>query len=541
MLQGNLDRVTRDGWVSGWCWYPDTPDEPVDLVILVDDEPVGGTRAAEFRADLREAGIGEGNHGFSFALPWSSLAEKGVLRVTVRERGTASVLGDPILIRAGRLAVVEERIQDLELQIRLLRGQIEELGRRQQASGQDRAARELFVTVAAFFQALGQGKAPDDGLKAAVDGLAARLAPLVLAVPEAPLATLCIDAGASAETIHGCLAALHEAAADARADIVLLDDGALGGEAALLPALVRNLQYRRVAAADGRMAARNAVAASARGAVVAYLAPQIRVAPGWLDEIIATFDDVPEAAVVGAKIVRDDGRLHHAGIVFGADGSLRDPGRLAAADDCEHDFLRPVHGFGDVAVALRRDMMLQAGGFAPGFADATHATMDLCLRLQGRGRQVLYQPLAVAAWAPDEAAPEPAPVPDIGLQDEDARRLRQRCLLSAPPQSEPAGHALVIDSALPRPDDATLAQMLALRQLGYRVSFAATGEAKDSELLRRRGIEVVRPPRYASLEQYLAACGGDLDLVQICPGADVAPLADRVAELAPQAKRVLHA
>jgi glycosyltransferase involved in cell wall biosynthesis len=556
VLQGNLDRVTRDGWVSGWCWYPAYPHEHVDLTILVDDEAVGSVRAVEFRADLKEAGIGDGSYGFSFALPWSALAEKGMLRVTVLETGSSTALGDPILMRAGRLAVAEERIQDLERQIRLLRSQIDELGRQNQGRDEDRAARELFATVAGFFRALGEGNVDDvmsGGLKAAVDDLTTRFAPLALALPEAPLATICVDAGASVDMLYRCLSALHETGCDDRADIMLLDDGALGGGAALLPAVVRNLHYVRVPAHADRMAARNEVAAHARGAVVAYLAPQVRVLPGWLDEIVATFAHEPDAAAVGSKVLRDDGLLHHTGIVLDANGTLRDPGRLAAADDPEHDFLRAVHGLGDVAFALRRDMMAEVGGFGTGFDSSSHAVFDLCMRLHGRGRDVLYQPLAVALWT-EEGAPDPGPVPDLSLQDEDSRRLRQHWVDFAPPgraggrtKVDFVGHALVIDSAVPRPDHdagsvATLEQMLLLRRLGYRVSFAtASGEEaapKDIDLLRRSGIELVRLPRYASATQYLEASGGSLDLVQIYRHVNATLFLDRVAELAPQAKVV---
>ena len=53
-----------------------------------------------------------------------------------------------------------------------------------------------------------------------------------------------------------------------------------------------------------------------------------------------------------------------------------------------------MHGLGDVAFALRRDMMAEAGGFGAGFASPAHAAFDLCMRLRAGGRQVLYQPLA---------------------------------------------------------------------------------------------------------------------------------------------------
>ena len=88
-LSGHLDRVSRDGWVSGWCWYPDKPGAHVELVVLVDEERVGTLRADAFRPDLQQAGIGDGTHGFSFPLPYAVLSDKGTLRVS--EIGRAHV------------------------------------------------------------------------------------------------------------------------------------------------------------------------------------------------------------------------------------------------------------------------------------------------------------------------------------------------------------------------------------------------------------------------------------------------------------------
>ena len=544
-LHGNLDRVSKDGWISGWCWYPNYPDEHVDLSILIDDEPVGITRAANFRGDLKDAGIGDGTHGFAFALPWSALAEKGTLRVAVRETRGWNLLGDPILLRAGRVAAVEERILDLDRQVRLLRAQLDEAGRQRQARDEERAARDLFATVAAFFQGLADGDPgalPGGGLKHAIEDVTGRLAPIALAIPAAPVATICVGAGAPVDTVYGAIAALREAGVDARADIVLIDDGGHGGEAALLPAVVRNLRYAHVPTHASPLAVRNEVAAGSRGALIGFLAPQARIRPDWLAEIAATFEREPDAAVVGAKAVREDGILHHTGILPGAGGALRDPGRFAADGDPEYDFLRPVFGFGDVAVVLRRDMMAEAGGFATGFAGADAAMLDLCLRLRQSGRQVLYQPLAVAIWS-DGGEASLAPVPDLSLGDEDARRLQ--LTLEADPAPAPqhrggglfAGHALVIDGAL-----ATRERMLLVRRLDYRVTVAAAAggappPAGDAATLRRRGIEVMWPPHHDSAIQYLEAFGAGLDLVEV-QGEPNPLLLDRVRELAPQAKLV---
>lgn len=561
VLQGNLDRVSRDGWVSGWCWYPNRPGEHVSLTVTVDDEPVGSMLADNFRTDLQQAGIGDGTHGFSFALPYSALADKGTLRVAVQESGTQRLLGDPITVRLGRMAAAEDRIQDLERQLRLLRGQIDELARGAAAQHEDRAARELFGTVASFFLDLAQHGATGlagrplggVGLASALEEVAARHAPITLALPERPAATICIAATAELDLVHRAIAALHEIGADHRADIVLLDDGGSQAQAALLPAVVRNLRYVRLHDGSGLMAGRNEVARAARAEAIVFLAPEARPAAGWLDELLATLEREPGAALVGGRLLREDGLLHRAGLLADARGLLRDPGDLAPAELCEHGFLRPVDAVGGGGFAVRRAALLAAGGFSGLYRRFGHAVADLCARLRGAGQAVLLQPAATAIWPslpPGHDLPDAEP-PDLSLPDEETLRLRERLRQEGWNRHGLGGgfvgHALVIDDALPRPDHdagsiATFEQMQVLRRLGWRVTLcpahAPALDPREVAALGRLGIEVAAPPQHASVTQYLQDHGAELDLVHVYRYSNAAMLLDRIRELAPRAKLV---
>ena len=554
VLHGHLDRVSRDGWVSGWCWYPGKPGTHVDLTVLVDNQTVGQIVAANFRPDLQQAGIGDGTHGFSFALPYSALADKGTLVVAVQETGTGRNLSEPVTVRLGRMAAIEERVQDMERQLRLLRGQIDDFGRAARAQDEDRATRALFGTVAAFFSELAQGGGgamQGLGLAGALDSIAATCPPLTLADPATPEATICIAATAGVEAIYACLAALHDAGAGRRAEIVLLDAGEHGGEAALLPSVVRNLRYVRLHAPDTLMQGRTAVARSARAPIVAFLSPQARPAAGWLDEILATFAAEPDAAAIGGRLARPDGLLEAFGLLADDAGRLHDPGHLALADAGMFRFLRRVDALSGHAAVLRRDALLAAGGFSDLYHQFGHAMADLCMRLAEAGHSTVVQPLATAIWI-DHGVPNPdAAAPDLALGDEQTLRLRERLRAQGWPPALGAGgfigHALVIDDDLPRPDRdagsiATWEQMQVLRRLGYRVTLCPVhaGGLVAAELdgLRRCGIEVATPPDYGSVTEYLQAEGARLDLVHVYRHANMAMLLDRIRELAPAAKLV---
>jgi hypothetical protein len=71
-LRGSLDRVSAFR-VEGWAQNPDRPEVPVCLDVLLDGVVVVQTLANLFRADLREAGLGSGWHGFLVPVPMSRI------------------------------------------------------------------------------------------------------------------------------------------------------------------------------------------------------------------------------------------------------------------------------------------------------------------------------------------------------------------------------------------------------------------------------------------------------------------------------------
>ena len=550
MLSGSLDRVSRDGWVSGWCWFPEKPDLHAELTVLIDAVPVGHLIADTFRADLHQAGIGDGRHGFSFALPYASLAEQGTLTVTVQERRSGRTLGEPITMRLGRMAAAEERIQELERQVRLLQGQITAQQTADAAAAEERSARALFATVAAFFRDLAEGGVPGAAaglsLPQALQAAAGRLPHFALAVPARPVATICIAATAPLDALHACLAAIHAAGLDRAADVVVVDDAASGAQAALLPALVDNLRYHFAADGDGLVAARDQIAAEARGEFVLFLAPEAHPQPGFLDEIVQTFTRTPQAVMVGGRLLREDGLLQHAGLFARSAMALDDLGHLAPDDAPEFGYQRPVDALAGYAVAIRAAALQEAGGFGPLYARFGHAVADLCARLRAAGQTILYQPVATALWRAQAPIADGAP-PDLAMPDEETLRLRERLADGWPDPVRFIGRALVIDDDMPQPDrDAgsvlTFEQILILCRLGYHVTFApvhgAEPDAAAVAALARHGIALAAPPQVASVTEFLKRDGARLDLVHIYRHANAAMLEERIRQLAPAAKLV---
>src|SRR6185312_6011796 len=82
--------VATNSLVAGWA-FAGTDTGPQALAILVNGALVGRVTADRYRADLQAAGIGDGRHAFSFALP-KGLAADIDHRIEVRREMDWSLL-----------------------------------------------------------------------------------------------------------------------------------------------------------------------------------------------------------------------------------------------------------------------------------------------------------------------------------------------------------------------------------------------------------------------------------------------------------------
>ncbi|HTN13116.1 MAG TPA: Hint domain-containing protein [Acetobacteraceae bacterium] len=103
-LIGNLERADR-ALVAGWACDEAAPGRAVRLRVLAGGVLLGEVLANRFRGDLLRAGIGDGRHGFSFAIP-DGLAPLARHSIEVRRAGDGQALpGAPRVVEAAGQAV----------------------------------------------------------------------------------------------------------------------------------------------------------------------------------------------------------------------------------------------------------------------------------------------------------------------------------------------------------------------------------------------------------------------------------------------------
>ena len=57
------------GFIGGWAWDPDRPNEYLAVDIVVDGQLFAQVIARQYRQDLKDVGIGDGRHAYEYALP----------------------------------------------------------------------------------------------------------------------------------------------------------------------------------------------------------------------------------------------------------------------------------------------------------------------------------------------------------------------------------------------------------------------------------------------------------------------------------------
>lgn len=114
--------------------------------------------------------------------------------------------------------------------------------------------------------------------------------------------------------------------------------------------------------------------------------------PNWDMALVNAFDN-PEVGLVGAKLLFPDGNVQNAGGFF--DGHSQPYHRgLGYSNHRYHEVNTPgeVSWTTGAALAIRRDVFQQVGGFDTCYSGGYFEDVDLCLKVRGAGYQVWYEP-----------------------------------------------------------------------------------------------------------------------------------------------------
>lgn len=142
----------------------------------------------------------------------------------------------------------------------------------------------------------------------------------------------------------------------------------------------------------------NAGARRSQGDILLFLNQDTKARPDWFDPLMAIFDN-PKVGIVGPKLVfpdngKGDSIQSCGGLYDGGKGPFhRYPGY--AADYWPVNFAERVSWTTGAALAVRRELFAQAGGYDEGYIRGYFEDVALCEAVKALGYEVWYCPDAV--------------------------------------------------------------------------------------------------------------------------------------------------
>ena len=393
----------------------------------------------------------------------------------------------------------------------------------------------------------------------AIEDLAGRT-PAFQIDAETPDATIIIPVYGQLQVLLNCLDSLAAQTSRYNAKVLVVDDASPPETAVGKIAAIPWLRYLRQDRNRGFIASCNAGASVARGRHLVFLNNDTRVVPGWLDELIGSFQVFPKAGLVGSKLINPDGSLQDAGGIVWRDGTVWNYGRGDDALRPEYCFARQVDYCSGASLAVLAEAWKQVGGFDRCYAPAYCEDTDLAFKLKGAGYETWIQPLSVVVHYEglSHGRDESKDVKAYQRTNQEKFYLRWGDVLSGHGCPRPFAHeeanrsrrnrVLILDAQTPTPDrdsgSCNTDQLIRLfLHKGWHVSFAPRNHSFAGEYtkaLQRLGVEMLIGPNICNIGDIIQNRPGGYDFIFAFRYESIADCFDILRTTYPTSRIVFH-
>jgi GT2 family glycosyltransferase/glycosyltransferase involved in cell wall biosynthesis len=535
--------------IRGWAWDPAQPDTPIAVELMDGDMCVLRVVADSYRIDLHANGIGNGQHGFIIATP-AAIFQKSrhYVRICRASDGIDLANSGQWLSRdtAGFDQMAAEHLEqqifgaidiarhadDLNQPIAAVLTGLNTLVNARMALAHDKPSAGRTVLRELPFDAT-----VSDWMRDLLTKLQHDHPPVYFEPAETPLVSIVIPVHNKFGTTYNCLKSILLHPSKVSFEIIVVDD--CSTDETLLASLVVSggCRVHRNESNLGFVRSSNAGAALARGTYLFFLNNDTLVRDGWLDELVATFESVPNVGIAGAKLLFEDGTLQEAGGIIWRLGDGWNWGRGKNPADPSFSYLRDADWVSGAALMIPTDLFRSLGGFDELYVPAYYEDTDLAFRVRALGKRVVVQPASEIVHL--EGVSNGTDVHGTGMkryQLTNLRKFQQRWADTLAlhryngehPELEAersvARRAFFIDETVPTPDkdagsNAALEHMVALMALGYKVTFLPADNMAQinpyTANLQKIGVECLYAPYYWSVEEVFRKTRVKPDLVYL--------------------------
>ena len=192
-----------------------------------------------------------------------------------------------------------------------------------------------------------------------------------------------------------CLSALADVTEGVSYEVVVVDNGSTDGVQTFLQNLGGDVQVIRNEDNRGFAKACNQGARAARGEFLVFLNNDTIPVKGWLSALVEDIRTHADVAVVGSKLLFEDGSIQHAGVAFSRQCLM--PYHLyrgGNADAAAVSHRRELQCVTAACMLVRRSVFEQVEGFDEGYRNGFE-DVDLCLKIRQHKWKIVYQPGSV--------------------------------------------------------------------------------------------------------------------------------------------------
>ena len=370
-----------------------------------------------------------------------------------------------------------------------------------------------------------------------------------------PVISIVIPVYGQHPTTFACLKSIAAEPPRDSFEVVIMDDCSPDPAATAL-ASVQGARFIRNETNLGFIGNVNAGAEAARGEWLIVLNNDTLLRPNALNALVDTFEQHANVGLVGAKLLNADGTVQEAGGIVWKDGSAWNWGRGQSREDPRFNFVRDADYCSGAALAIRRDLFLEMGGFDTFYAPAYYEDTDLAFRIRARGMRVLYQPAAEIFHLEGVTHGRNENSGIKAHQVTNAKKFFARWQSTLATHRENAvepeleahrgsiSNILIVEACMISPDqDSGSVRLLNLARMlkadGHHVTFIADnldGDSKYASLLTSIGVEVLHGHYAGSVRKVLRDRGSTYDTIVFCRHYIASRYIDTVRSVASKAK-----
>jgi GT2 family glycosyltransferase/radical SAM superfamily enzyme YgiQ (UPF0313 family) len=217
------------------------------------------------------------------------------------------------------------------------------------------------------------------------------------AAPAAPAfdVSIIIPVFNRADLTRQCLTKLAEVTDGVRYEVIVVDNHSTDETPEFLAGLSGDIHVIRNEDNLGFAKACNQGAKAARGKYLVFLNNDTIPLQNWIQPLVQEVEQNDRTAVVGSKLLYEDGTIQHAGVAFSRVWftPYHVYSGLPADAPCVN-YRREFQSITAACMLVRREVFEAVGGFDEGYRNGFE-DVDLCLKIREQGRRLIYRPDSV--------------------------------------------------------------------------------------------------------------------------------------------------